>query len=258
MRRRFLCVFLLLCLTLLPGCGGQAEEPGLDLPLNTNPVESYTLQDDGGVSYPGALQGVDVSAHQGQIDWARVKAAGVDFAVLQIGYRGYTEGGLVRDSRFEENYQNAREAGVRLGVYFYSQATSEAEAEAEADFVLACLDGRALQLPVFFDWEEVKTGRTRGYAGSAVTDYALAFCGKLNSAGYLSGVYFSQSYGYSHLQLERLKEHSFWLAEYRSYQSFYYEVAIWQYACDGHVDGIDTVVDRDLLYVKDAADESGE
>ena len=253
-RRRRICLILLLLSLLLGACAGAGRESpestGLDLPRNTNAPEDYTLLDDGAVSYPGARQGVDVSAHQREIDWVRVRAAGVDFALLQIGYRGYTEGGLMADERFEENYKNARAAGVEVGVYFYSQATSEQEAEEEANFVLSCLGGRALELPVFFDWEEVARGRTAGFAGTAVTDYALAFCRRLEAAGYVTGVYFNQAYGYSHLHLDELSERCFWLAEYRSYQSFYYEVGIWQYACDGRVDGIQTVVDRDLLYVR--------
>ena len=137
-----------------------------------------------------------------------------------------------------------------MGVYFYSQATSVAEAEAEAAFVLASLDGRALDLPVFYDWEEVSRGRTKGYATMRVSDFAAAFCGAVREAGYRSGVYFSQSYGYRIMRLENLLDSAFWLAEYNSYQSFDYAVGFWQYTGKGRVDGISLPVDRDIMYMQ--------
>ena len=248
---------LLLCFALmLTGCGllerlqekknGQA----MDLPRNQTDMASFSTEEDGAVTYPGALQGIDVSAHQQEIDWQRVRAAGIDFAILQIGYRGYGEAGtLNQDARFEENYAAARAADVSVGVYFYSQATSIAEAEAEAEFVLEILDNRVLDLPVFYEWEEVQTGRTNGFANLSVGDYAAAFCEAITAGGYRAGVYFNQKYGYSIMRLEHLKDYTFWLAEYSSYQSFGYAVNIWQYTGNGRVDGIGLKVDRNLMYV---------
>ncbi len=158
------------------------------------------------------------------------------------------------DSRFEENYENARAAGIAVGVYFYSQATSREEAKAEADFVLDTLGGRKLELPVFFDWEEVSRGRTAGYANTLVSDYAQVFCDTVAEGGYAPGVYFSQSYGYMLLNLEALRSSAFWLAEYGSYQSFGYGVHFWQYTGKGHVAGIEVQVDRDLMYVEPEAE----
>ena len=106
------------------------------------------------------------------IDWERVRADGVDFAILRVGFRGNTVGGLKPDERFAENYVAARKAGLRVGVYFYSQAVSEAEAAEEAAYVLELLDGVPLELPVFFDWEEVADGRTGGKATSEVGGWA--------------------------------------------------------------------------------------
>ena len=242
-----------LTVLLLTGClsRGSSETNRRQLPQvpeNRTRAEAFSTAQDGSVTYPGALQGIDVSSHQGEIDWQRVKAAGIDFAILQIGYRGYSAGKLNKDSRFETNLAEARAAGVRVGVYFYSQACSEEEALEEADFVLQELDGRSLDLPVFYDWEEVTDGRTVGMATSAVGDYALAFCRRITAGGEKAGVYFNQKYGYDIMHLEALTDYMFWLAEYRSYQSFDSAVAIWQYTGQGHVDGIDIQVDRDLMY----------
>lgn len=240
---------LALCLTLLlAGCDRGVKPVHPSAPLNDRNMADFTTDENGFVHYPGALNGVDVSDHQGEIDWARVKAAGGDFAILRLGFRGYTEGNLKLDDRFEENYRGAQEAGLLVGVYFYSQATSKEEAWEEAEFVLEVLSDRKLDLPVFYDWEEVATGRTGGYATSAVGDYAIDFCRAITEGGYKAGTYFNQRYGYSIMHLESMTDYSFWLAEYATYQSFGFQVAFWQYTGSGTIDGIDTVVDLDLYY----------
>lgn len=254
---------LLLCLImLLSGCGAldrlldDDSGKNLNLPRNNTDMEAFTTLEDGSVTYPGALQGIDVSAYQRDIDWARVREDGIDFAILQIGFRGYgADGTLNPDSRFDQYYTGAAEAGISVGVYFYSQATSEAEAEEEARFVIELLGGRTLGLPVFYDWEEVQKGRTKGCADSRVGDYAKAFCREISAGGYEAGVYFNQKYGYSIMGLEGLRDYAFWLAEYNPCQTFRYAVQIWQYTGKGTVDGIDLPVDRDLMYVKEEKSE---
>ena len=233
----------LLCL-LLSGCGGNRKPAARSL----DPAD-FSRAEDGSIYYPGALQGVDVSAHQRQIDWEKVRAAGIDFALIQIGYRGYTEGSLIEDTAFVRNYEEARAAGLQVGVYFYSQAINLQEAKEEAEFVCSVLDGRTLELPVFYDWEEYKTGRTAGKAGMVLTDYADAFCKRVEAEGYRAGVYFNRSYGDSHFDLDYLENDSFWLAEPGSYQSYGRRVAFWQYTGNGTVEGIPTKVDRDLMYL---------
>ena len=241
-------IALLLWLVTLTGCSFPRYSPGLNLPRNERESGDFSQLSDGTVTYPGAVQGIDVASHQGEIDWQAVRQAGIEFAILQIGYRGYTQGGLNVDERFEENYQGAKEQGIRIGVYFYAQAISREEALQEADFVLRTLDGRELDLPVFYDWEEVAEGRTGGRANASVGEYAGLFCQRVADAGYQAGVYFNQSYGLTIMQLETLTDYVFWLAEYRGWQSFGYEVAFWQYTGQGYVDGIGTNVDRNLMY----------
>lgn len=254
---------ILLCLILIfSGCGALdrllEDDSGknLNLPRNNTDMEAFTTLEDGTVTYPGALQGIDISAYQRDVDWTRVRGAGIDFAILQIGFRGYgTDGTLNADSRFEQYYTGASDSGISVGVYFYSQATSVEEAEEEARFVLELLGRRPLELPVFYDWEEVQKGRTKGFADDRVGDFAKAFCREISAAGYEAGVYFNQKYGYSIMGLEGLKDYAFWLAEYNPCQTFGYAVQIWQYTGRGSVDGIDLPVDRDLMYVKEEKSE---
>jgi GH25 family lysozyme M1 (1,4-beta-N-acetylmuramidase) len=245
---------LLLCL-LLTACSFSRGDSSPTIRRSDRRAEDYTLDGKGRPSYPGAVLGVDVSAHQREIDWERAKADGVAFAILRIGFRGNTEGGLMADERFAANYVGARHAGLLVGVYFYSQATSEAEALEEADYVLRLLDGVPLDLPVFFDWEEVAKGRTGGFATSAVSVWAQSFCRRIAEGGYRSGVYFNQRYGYSIMRLENLTEYAFWIAEYADDQSFAYQTDFWQFTGSGHVDGIDTIVDLDLMYAPEETHE---
>lgn len=227
---------------------GPMRPSGSKLPRNKLDPDQYTVNDNGIVSCPGARQGIDVSSHQGEIDWNAVKAAGFDFAIIRIGYRGYSAGSVNIDEMFEQNYSEAIAAGLDVGVYFYSQAVSVAEAKEEAAFVVETLSKRSLTLPVFFDWEEVSQGRTGGKADSEVSSFAKQFCQTIEIAGYRAGVYFNQSYGYTIMRLSQMKNYDFWLAEYNDYQSFTYQVRFWQYTCNGHIDGVSTRVDLDLMY----------
>lgn len=250
-----LAAVLLIGLGLLRGGAdvrADGSDTSLDLPVNVRRPEDFTEQD-GIICYPGAELGVDVSAHQGEIDWAAVRQAGVKFAILRLGYRGYTLGSLNEDSTFRANLAGAEAAGIEVGVYFFSQAISEDEAREEAEFVISALDGTPLQCPVFFDWEEVfdSDSRTHGKATSAVSDCAAAFCETIEAAGYQAGVYFNQRYGYGIMRLQNLTQYAFWIAEYRSYPSFLYDFRYWQYTGEGRIDGIGTDVDIDLRFPVD-------
>ena len=250
-------LILLVLLFSLAACGPAREERHIpEIPRSSREQSDYTADEKGRPAYPGAVLGVDVSAHQQEIDWERVRADGVEFAILRIGYRGNTEGSLNADSRFAQNYVEARRAGLKVGVYFFSQAISQAEAREEAAYVLKQLDGVPLELPIYFDWEEASQGRTGGKATSEVGEWALAFCQDITAGGYEAGVYFNQRYGYSIMHLENLTEYSFWIAEYQDSQSFGYRTDFWQFTGQGHVDGIDVIVDMDLMYAPEVEDET--
>lgn len=195
--------------------------------------------------------GIDVSTHQGLIDWQAVADAGVEFAILRVGYRGSTEGKLYEDEQFSENLAGARAAGLQIGVYFFSQALTTEEAEEEAELACRLLDGESLELPVFYDWEEVSGGsRVESAASVPMTDCAIAFCEAVERKGYTAGVYFNQSYGYGYLELERLQDYTLWLAEYCDTPSFRYHFDCLQYTDSGTVDGIEGAVDLNLMILQ--------
>ena len=223
------------------------------VPVNCYAREGFTVDENGRVSYSRnglrAREGIDVSFYQGEIDWEAVAADGVDFAMIRLGYRGYSEGGLRMDSRFEENIREALDAGLEVGVYFFSQAITPEEAEEEADFVLEALEGHEITYPVAFDWEPITPGkeaRTDALDGETLTRCAAAFCQKIAQAGYTPQIYFNQELGYLVYDLAELKDWSFWLAEYDTAPDFYYGFDLWQYTHAGSVAGIQGNVDLDL------------
>ena len=198
-----------------------------------------------------ASVGVDVSSHQQEIDWELVAANGVEFAMIRVGYRGYTEGEIQPDDYFVQNIEGARAAGLDVGVYFFSQALDEQEAIDEANYVLEQIKDDPLSYPVIFDWEDIEAdARTDGMDSVQLTKNAIAFCDTIKQAGYRAGVYFNQRFGYEEFDLESLQDYVFWLAEYNDTPSFSFHFQIWQYCNDGRVDGIKTDVDLNLAFLR--------
>ena len=198
-----------------------------------------------------ASVGVDVSSHQQEIDWELVAANGVEFAMIRVGYRGYTEGEVQPDEYFTQNIEGALSAGLDVGVYFFSQALDEQEAIDEANFVLESIQGYPLSYPVIFDWEDIQAdARTDGMDSIQLTKNAIAFCDVIEKAGYRAGVYFNQRFGYEEFDLSSLQDYVFWLAEYNDTPSFSYHFQLWQYCNDGRVDGIKTDVDLNLAFLR--------
>lgn len=198
-----------------------------------------------------ALTGIDVSSHQGDIDWAAVAGDGISFAMLRIGNRGYSQGALQADTSFETNLVGARENGLLVGCYFFSQAVSVEEAQEEADFVLTLLNGRAMDLPVVFDWEYIEDqedARTNQVDAQTVTDCAVAFCDRIAQAGYQTAVYRNGMLGYLHYDQAQLERYDAWYAEYAPWPSFAYAFDLWQYSNTGTVAGIGGNVDLDLWF----------
>ena len=232
------------------------EEPDSteSLPLNTyDPAGFYT--ENGLRRYDSenmvGLAGIDVSSYQQTIDWQQVKDAGVDFAMIRVGYRGYVSGKLDLDDCFLQNMEGAAQAGIPVGVYFFSQALNEEEAVEEAEYVLNWLRGYDIQYPVVFDWEEVEAeARTDNMNMLMLTSCALAFCETIEKAGYTPAVYFNQVYGYQQLNLPSLRDYVFWLAEYEETPSFHIDFQMWQYTNQGSVPGIPGAVDLNIYFKK--------
>jgi len=246
-------IVLFLALILLLGDFTTATAPETEPTLPTPEANPYLAED---FEYEGdylrckvanARLGVDVSEHQSVIDWEQVKDAGFQFAMVRAGYRGYTEGKLFADSSFEYHLQGAREAGLDVGVYFFSQAVTPAEAAEEAAFVLKALDGRSLDLPVVFDWEYVSADvRTGIVDGKTLTDCAIAFCEAVEAEGYDAMVYFNQDQAENVYRLEELTDYDFWLAMYSDEMNFPYRIEMWQYTEEGNVPGIEGNTDINL------------
>lgn len=236
---------------------GETLIPKFDLPKNQYDMKKFIIRD-GLTRYDDAkaCMGVDVSEYQGNIDWAQVKNAGIDFAILRVGYRGMTQGLLNEDSTFRQNYDGATAAGLDVGVYFFSQAVTEAEARAEADFVLKTLEQRNLTYPVVFDWESPTPSdrlpadslRAYGMSGSAVTKIGTAFCETIKEAGYTPCVYFNKHQAYHFFDLDQWKDYDMWYAEYARIPSMYYTYRMWQYTSEGEVPGIDSGVDVNICF----------
>lgn len=193
--------------------------------------------------------GIDVSSHQGEIDWQAVAADGVEFAILRVGFRGYgRKGTLNDDERFEENLAGALAAGLDVGVYFFSQAVSVEEAQEEADFVLERIQGLPLTMPVVFDWEQMTNegSRTARPDYKVLTDCALAFCERIGKAGFEPMVYLNKTLGYLVYDLSRMQHLEIWLAWYHPQPDFVYAYRMWQYSDRGKVNGIDARVDMNI------------
>ena len=227
------------------------------------PVNPLTAADFSDGEYIGdactVRRGVDVSEHQGTIDWAAAAQSGVEFAVIRAGYRGYgTAGSLNIDPYFQNNVNGARENGIDVGVYFFSQATGAEEAAEEAEFLLELLSPytpEAFSLPVYYDWEPIThdTARTDGMGGDVITECAVTFCEKIAAAGYAPGVYAYRNLGYFTYDLRELRPYRLWIAAVGDYPDFYYAHDLWQYSYTGHVPGIETYVDLDFWFIENTA-----
>lgn len=223
-----------------------------EIPANPYAAEQFYYNEDGFIQVDGAkaVLGVDVSEHQGDIDWEAVKAAGVEFAMIRVGYRGYDQGGLHMDNNFLANMKGASEAGLDLGVYFYSQATTPAEAKMEAAMVVAAIDGFELTYPVVYDWEYIGgDARTADMTAQEVTDCTIAFCEYIREEYLTPAFYFNQALARSTFKLHQLTDYDFWLAQYSDAMTFDYDVRMWQYTNSGSVPGIRGDVDIDLCFV---------
>lgn len=207
-----------------------------------------------------AVPGIDAARYQGQVDWPAVKAAGAGFVFLRAGYRGYgAEGSLNTDDNFEVNYTAATEAGLDVGVYFFSQATSPEEARTEAEYVLALLDGRALSLPVVMDYELASdasgalVGRLyeAGLSGEEHAQNCLAFCAAVEEQGYTAAVYagnrmLEDTVG----QALQDAGYPVWLAHWTVQTRYNGDYEYWQYTGSGQIDGIEGAVDLDWRYIQ--------
>lgn len=217
---------------------------------------SAFVHDAGTADYTGAdcttLQGVDVSGFQGEIDWTAVRADGIDFAMIRAGGRFMQSGGIYDDSFFDRNMTGALEAGLRVGVYFFSQAVTAEEGEEEAEYLLSRMEGYEVTMPVVIDWEYLggSDSRVYGVEPAQVTAAIRVFCDRIRAAGYEPMVYINSYCGYIKIDLRRLADVKLWFAQYAETPTFRYRFDMWQYTNGGQVDGINGDVDRNLYFQK--------
>lgn len=197
-----------------------------------------------------SIPGIDVSVHQGAIDWQQVRDAGVEFAIIRVGYRTYGGGEIKLDEGFVDNISGATAAGLKVGVYFFSQAVTVDEAVAEADAVLDAIAPYDITYPVVYDWELIydDTARTDDIPVDVLTDSCIAFCERVKSAGYTPMIYQNKGTTLFKLDLPRLQDYDFWLAEYGSEPTYYYDYQMWQYSCTGRIPGIAGEVDLNISF----------
>lgn len=229
-----------------------------DVPLSTHPLDRLKEQENGRMqSYNesgqyNALTGIDISAHNKVTDWNKVKADGIDFVMLRAGYRTYGKGVLNKDEKFREYYDGAKAAGLKVGAYFFSQAVTEEEAVEEAQLTAEQLYGLELDFPVAYDWEiiydEGETARTDCVPCDVLTDCTIAFCENMKAWGWQPMIYQNKRTSLFKLDLPRLQDYPFWLAEYNDGPTFIYDYDMWQYSCTGTVDGIVGAVDMNLCF----------
>ena len=200
------------------------------------------------------VYGIDVSYYQGNIDWKKVKNSGVEFVIIRVGYRGYGSAGtLVEDPRFKTYLDGAAKAGLKVGVYFYTQAITTAEAQAEAKFVLDRIKGYSLQMPVYYDIESVDydTGRldSAGLSKAQKTALCTAFCDTIIKSGYSAGVYANYTWLNYYIDGAGLgRKYPIWLAHYTSNTNYDQRMDMWQYSGSGTVSGISAYTDVNVWY----------
>lgn len=197
--------------------------------------------------------GCDLSYHNRIVDFDELAASGCEFVMLRCGYRGYSEGGLMKDEKFEEYASEAERVGLKVGVYFFTQALTVEEAEEEAEFVLGLIENHTISYPVAFDTEYIDDNDARTNATEISdelrSDICIAFCEKIRSEGYYPMIYASENWFRRSLEVKKLQEYDFWAPQYLEENDFLYDFTIWQYTDTGNIPGVNGEVDLDISMV---------
>ena len=195
--------------------------------------------------------GVDISKFQDYVDFVKVKKAGIDFVMIRLGARGYGTGQLILDEYFHDNIKRATDAGLAVGVYFYSQAISEAEAVEEANMVIENLRDYAISYPVAFDMELVDNdaARTEILTRDEKTTIAKTFMDTITAAGYKTLLYGNKEWLLKEIDMSKLTAYDVWLSQAADIPDYPYKFSMWQYSYEGFVDGITGYVDMNISFV---------
>ena len=208
----------------------------------------YNFNSDGTLNTGSGILGIDVSTWNGNIDWNKVKNSGVSYVIIRTGFRGSTQGSLVEDNKFRQNIKGATNAGLKVGVYFFSQAINEVEAVEEASMVLSQVKGYKLAYPVFIDVEP-SGGRADSLSSGDRTKVINAFCQTIQNGGYRAGIYANKTWLSQKMNVSALSGYKIWLAQYNSKVTYAGRYDMWQYSDKGTVSGISGKVDMNLSYL---------
>ena len=208
----------------------------------------YTFNSDGSLNTGSGILGIDVSTWNGNINWSQVKNSGVSYVIIRTGFRGSTQGALVEDNKFRQNIKGATEAGLKVGVYFFTQAINEVEAVEEASMVLSQIKGYKISYPVFIDVES-SGGRADGLDAGTRTRVINAFCQTIQNGGYRAGIYANKTWLAQKMNLSALSGYKIWLAQYNTHVTYGGRYDMWQYSDKGSVPGISGKVDMNLSYM---------
>lgn len=210
----------------------------------------YKFGPDGALSQGISVTGIDVSKYQPNIDWKTVKASGIEFAIIRVGYRGSSTGVLVEDPYFKQHIKGATEAGLKVGVYFFTQAITKAEAVEEASMALALTEKYKLDYPIFIDTEKTSgNARANKLDKATRTECVEAFCKTIQNAGRKAGIYASKSWYNDQLNMSKLDKYCIWVAQYNTTCTYNGRYSIWQYTETGKVPGISSYVDLNISYM---------
>ena len=207
----------------------------------------YTFNGDGSLN-TGTVMGIDISKHNGNIDWNAVKNSGVQYVILRCGYRGSASGVLVEDQKFKSNIQGATAAGLKVGIYFFSQAVNEVEAVEEASMTLSLIKKYRITYPVYIDVESAN-GRADGISKAARTSVINAFCQTIRNSGYTPGLYANKNWLTEKINTGALGGCKIWLAQYVSAPTYGGRYEMWQYSSRGSIAGIKGNVDLNVSYM---------
>ena len=221
---------------------------------NGNPVTGdqiiqgvkYSFREDGSLD-GGNVMGIDISKHNGTVDWNAVKNAGVEFVILRCGYRGSASGVLVEDEKFRTNIKGATAAGLKVGIYFFSQAVNEMEAVEEASLTLSLIKGHKISYPVYID-VEAANGRADGLSAAERTKVVRAFCETVRDSGYTAGVYSNKNWFAEKMDTGAFGNYRIWLAQYTESPTYTGRYEMWQYSSRGTIPGIKGDVDLNICY----------
>ena len=230
----------------------ETEPENPTIPPERNPYDRYDFQYNKQtylvLQNMTSSPGVDVSAFQGNINWSKVRASGIEFAIIRLGYRGYGSGKLVEDEYAKQNLSGAKAAGLKIGAYFFSQALNTKEVDEEIQFMLKILGDKSLDMPIILDWEiPAEDARTAGKMDArSLTDIQRHFCQVMTEKGYKPMVYFNWHQSENLYYLSELEDYPFWLALYQDRMTYPWRVEMWQYSDKGTVPGINGPVDLNV------------